>query len=237
MKKKKAGSQSAFFKVRTLLAVTLVLVAVLLGLFASGGISLSRFATLGIQRGSGASAAISKVAGDVRRSPLQPVSKPDATAPNDLNGVTPAKIDLREAPMIPPDLAPHREAPEPVSPPLPSDAGAVVEKTRKTFFGAVTSAPTATGISFEGVGVGIPESCLREAIRRIQTVGLERLNTFSGIIPVSRFGIRPGICFTDQLPATPSSNRSADNAPLTTTAIRLLSTTSCPDDGSYPSLW
>ena len=149
MKKKKAGSKSAFINLRTLLGVVLVLVAVFLTLLASG----LRPGTH-MQRGSGASAAISKVAGDLARPPIQPIGT-DATPHNDPRPVSVVHTPpLREMPMIPPDLAPRPERPEPVRPALPTDGG--VDPKSQTTFGPVTSAPTATGISFEGVGVGIP---------------------------------------------------------------------------------
>ena len=74
--------------------------------------------------------------------------------------------------MIPPDLAPRPERPEPVRPALPTDGG--VDPKSQTTFGPVTSAPTATGISFEGIGVGIP-GFVPSATHRIQTAASEQL--------------------------------------------------------------
>ena len=149
MKKKKAGSKSAFFNLRTLVGLVLVLAAVLLTLLASG-LSTGTHR----QHGSGASAAIGKIAGEPGRPPIQPIGI-DATPHNDPRGVEPVHTrPLRELPMIPPDLAPHREAPEPVKPPLPPDSPEK-DTAHQSTFGPVSSAPTATGVSFEGVGVGI----------------------------------------------------------------------------------
>ena len=104
--------------------------------------------------GSGASAAISKTPGDaIQRSTQRgPI---DAAPVNDFAGVVPIKIKpLRELPMIPPDLAPHREIPEPMIPAGPT-LGAGVDTARQTTAGPISSAPTSTGISWDGVGVGL----------------------------------------------------------------------------------
>ncbi|HWY51293.1 MAG TPA: dockerin type I domain-containing protein [Chthoniobacterales bacterium] len=150
MKKKKSAPKSAFFNLRTVIGFVLVLGAVFLALLASGLISRTH-----TQRGTGASAALSKVVGDPARAPIQP-NTIDATPHNDARGVEPVHTrPLRELPMIPPDLAPHREAPEPIKPPLPPDSPEK-DTAHQSKFGAAISAPTATGVSFEGVGVGIP---------------------------------------------------------------------------------
>jgi len=58
-------------------------------------------------------------------------------------------------PAIPPLLAPVRIEREPIRPQPPTDLTGV-DRAAQTFQGAVISAPTPAGVSFEGVGVGIP---------------------------------------------------------------------------------
>jgi hypothetical protein len=58
-------------------------------------------------------------------------------------------------PAIPPDLAPARFELEPVRVKGPSSTNGP-DKTAQTFAGSSLSAPTATGLSFEGIGTGIP---------------------------------------------------------------------------------
>jgi hypothetical protein len=74
---------------------------------------------------------------------------------NDFRPIAPVKTKpLRDTPPIPPYLAPHREIPEPVRPPAPDKSGGT-ETGRQTFSGPLLSAPTSTGLGFDGVGVGL----------------------------------------------------------------------------------
>ena len=58
-------------------------------------------------------------------------------------------------PAIPPLLAPVRIEREPIRPQPPTDLKGV-DRAAQTFQGAVFSAPYPAGVSFEGVGTGIP---------------------------------------------------------------------------------
>lgn len=154
MKTKKSGSRSAFFNFRALLGFLCAFVAVALALFASGVANGWHFK---MRKGSGASMALAKsnIGEELPLAQGSLVTPNSAKPQNDSRPVVPVKTKaLRDLPMIPPELAPHRERPEPVRPPLPTDGG--VDPKSQRSFGPVTSAPTATGVSFEGVGVGIP---------------------------------------------------------------------------------
>jgi hypothetical protein len=175
--KKKKGSKSAFFYLRTLLVVALLLAAGIFTLFAFGdtpvarsvGLRLSQgsqllsrcMSTIALhlpthtQRGSGASAASSKFPGDKLPQSPGSLAAVDSKAPNELHAIKPVKtIPLREMAIIPPNMAPGHEHAEPMSPPPPTK-GAGVDTARQTILGSELSAPTSTGVSWDGVGVGL----------------------------------------------------------------------------------
>ena len=91
---------------------------------------------------------------------VQPTSQADANVPyrgphNDLRPVKPIRtIPLRQMKAIPPELAPARFELEPVRVKPPANTNGP-DHTAQTFAGSALSAPTTTGVSFEGVGVGI----------------------------------------------------------------------------------
>src|SRR5438128_6364606 len=126
---KKKSSKSAFFNRSVLFAFLLCSAGAFLAFaaFGAGG------------QGSGAGVGTTAYAGP----------------PKDLHPVHPVRSrPLREMPVIPPSLAPGHEHPEPIRPPPPTQAGGP-DGIRQGFLGPVVSAPTPTGVSFDGVGVGL----------------------------------------------------------------------------------
>jgi hypothetical protein len=125
--RKKSASKSAFFNLRVLLAF----------LLCCAGITLAFFA-------------LSALTGRSVQAQSKSASKAQAAVPAVL---TPP---LRDMPMIPPELAPHREVPEPVRPAPPTQTAPAAPGTvHQTSQGPLISAPTATGISFDAIGVGL----------------------------------------------------------------------------------
>src|SRR6266576_6215382 len=181
--KKNSSTCSAFINPRALIGFVLLFVGALLALFAFGATPhlpnskaqaanssgwFGRFAsTFGVHldsqksaavpapKGGGAGVPLSKFPGE----PLQETSQ-DQTATNYTgphNDIRPVKSvhtrPLRQLPMIPPALAVRREVHEPAraKPPTDSPTGGFAQ----TFAGPVLSAPTPTGSSWDGVGVGL----------------------------------------------------------------------------------
>jgi hypothetical protein len=149
--KKNSFTRSAFINRRTLLAFCLLLGAALLTLF---GFSAGPKPISSTARG---------VAGPIFKSsgePMQPTPQADVTAAyrgpnNDTRPVTPVRtIPLRKMKAIPPALAPARFELEPVGPKPPTDASKA-RGTGQTFAGSSLSAPIPTGVSWDGVGVGL----------------------------------------------------------------------------------
>ncbi len=181
--KKNSSTRSAFVNLRGLISFFLLLIAALLAVFAFGaapGLAnsslrpansfdwFSRFvSTFGVhlqsqkvaalpadRRGGGP---VSKTSGPRPQVPTQSASATTYAGPrhdpSPVAGVrTPA---LRNMPAIPPRLAPPPVEREPIRPRPPSDVTGP-DLTAQTFAGALVSAPTPTGVSFEGVGAGIP---------------------------------------------------------------------------------
>ena len=136
--KKKAPTQSAFFNPRALLGFALCFLGVAFAFLAFSGLtsrSVEAQATPG--KGKAAPNAIS------------------APAPTDHRPVNAVRTrPLREQKMIQPSKAPGHDHPEPIQPPLPPE-GPGSDTARQETLGPVRSAPVPTGISFDGVGVGL----------------------------------------------------------------------------------
>src|SRR6478672_2860110 len=181
--KKNSSTRSAFINPRALIGFGLLFVGVLLALFAFGaapnlsrsnaptgnspglfdrfasvfGVNLDsqQFASLPAPKGGGAGVPLSKTPGE----PLPPTLEDQAPAnyKGPHNDVRPVKAvhtrPLRQLPMIPPALAVRREVHEPDRPQPPTDAP--TGGFTQTFAGPVLSAPTSTGVSWDGVGVGL----------------------------------------------------------------------------------
>jgi len=182
--KKNSSTRSAFINPRALLSFVLVFIAVLLGLFAFGAtltvgngstgkanssswfgrfvsavevhFESQKLAAFPTSRKGGSGAPISN-SSEVAQGTSQNQTPADYTGPrNDFQPVNAVHTQpLRELPMIPPSLVRPREIPEPIRPQPPTQSGGA-ETGIQSSIGATISAPTATGVSFEGVGVGIP---------------------------------------------------------------------------------
>jgi len=152
--KKNSSSRSAFINSRTLIGFVLLFMGALLALFAFGGAFSQKFAALPAPKGGGSGIPLSKIPGE----PLQGIqvqTPANYTGPrNDRRPVKPVYTrPLRDLPKIPPSLAIRREVHEPQRPKAPTDTptGGFMQ----TFSGAALSAPTPTGVSWDGVGVGL----------------------------------------------------------------------------------
>jgi hypothetical protein len=134
MKKKslKSFARSAFFSLRALFGLFLCCAGIMLALFASSA---------------------------APKSSSQPPDNAQASTlgPNDLRGVDAVlTAPLREMPVIRDQIGRRQVHPEPVAPPLlPNDPETEANASRQTLPGPVTSAPNPTGVSFDGVGVGL----------------------------------------------------------------------------------
>src|SRR5215475_10645993 len=153
--KKNCSTRSAFFNRRIFIGVLLVIVSGILALLAfSVRLNSQNLASLSKPKGGGAGVPISKIPGE----PLQGIrvqTPANYKGPrNDRRPVKPVYTrPLRDLPKIPPSLAIRREVREPQRPKPPTDkptAGFV-----QSLLGPAVSAPTATGLSFDGVGVGL----------------------------------------------------------------------------------
>ena len=181
--KKTFSTRSAFINPRTLISFSLLLLGALLAMFAFGAAPLSRdsnaqaanssgwlgrfvsafggpsksqkFAALPPSRGGGGP--ISKSSGGPTRGTSQAQTTTAYSGPRkDLRPVSGIRTaPLRNLPAIPPRLAPAPFEREPIRPQPPTDVTGPDLKAQ-TFAGALISAPTPTGVSFEGVGTGIP---------------------------------------------------------------------------------
>jgi hypothetical protein len=151
--KKNSFTHSAFFNRRMLLGFSL-----LLGL---GGVALALFAFGGGPKpisstARGAAGPIFKGSGETIQAPSQ-AEVAAATAAyrgphNDTHPVHPIRtIPLRQMKAIPPALAPARFEWEPPRTKPPTDASKV-RGTGQTYHGSPLSAPTATGLTFDGIG-------------------------------------------------------------------------------------
>src|SRR5437763_8912764 len=155
--KKRSSTRSAFINLRALIGFGLLFVGVLLALFAFGAAPhvSQKFAAVPATKGGGAGVPLSKTPGEPLPPNLEDQVPANYTGPH--HDVRPVKAvhtrPLRQLPMIPPDLAVRREVHEPARPKPPTDTptGGVTQ----TFAGPVLSAPTPTGVSWDGVGVGL----------------------------------------------------------------------------------
>ncbi len=179
--KKNSSTRSAFFIPRVLIGFALSLISVALALFAFGltplnnsnsltdtqgwfhqlasalGVHLDsqKLASLPAPKGGGAGVPLSKIPGEPLQGTSQDQTAANYTGPH--NNFRPVEAvhtrPLRELPKIPPALAVRREVREPARPKPPTDTptGGFMQ----TFLGRVLSAPTPTGVSWDGVGVGL----------------------------------------------------------------------------------
>src|SRR6266496_4564247 len=180
--KRNCSTRSAFFVPRILIGLLLTTVSVVLAVFAFGltplddsesqthnpgwfnrlasafGVHLDsqQFAAPEVRR-RGGGAPTSKRSGDPTQAAAQSTTSPAYTGPrNNLRPVSSVRtLPLRNMPAIPPLLAPVRIEREPIRPQPPTDLKGV-DRSAQTFQGAVISAPSPAGVSFEGGGVGIP---------------------------------------------------------------------------------
>ena len=153
--KKNSSTRSAFINPRTLISFALLFMGALLALFAFGGAFSQKFAALPPSRGGGGP--VSKSSGGPTRGTPQAQTTTAYSGPRkDLRPVSGVRTaPLRNLPAIPPRLAPAPVEREPIRPQPPTDVTGPDFKAQ-TFAGALVSAPTPTGVSFEGVGAGIP---------------------------------------------------------------------------------
>src|SRR6059058_808199 len=155
--KKRSSTRFAFINPRALIGFGLLFVGVLLALFAFGAAPhvSQKFAAVPAPKRGGAGVPLSKTPGEPLPPNLEDQVPANYTGPH--HDVRPVKAvhtrPLRQLPMIPPALAMRREVHEPARPKPPTDTptGGVTQ----TFAGPVLSAPTPTGVSWDGVGVGL----------------------------------------------------------------------------------
>jgi len=180
--KRNRSTQSAFFIPRVLLALLLILISAILTLSAfeltplgnsNSGTNNARgwfgrlASTLGVhvkseklaapEVGRGGGAPTSKVPGEPPQATATRGTAAAYAGPrNDLRPVQSVRtLPLRKMPAIPPALAPTRIEREPIRPQPPTDLTGV-DRAAQTFQGPIVSAPSPGGVSFEGVGTGIP---------------------------------------------------------------------------------
>lgn len=164
--------RAAFFNLRLLAASLLCLAAGMLGLFAFVPLApqpdnsttspsrwLTRLAsTLGISSpGSGGGAIkTDKVPAERPQLPSQTARAiPYSGPPQGLSPVSAVRTGkLRNMPPIDPETVAKNYFVEPIPPKLPTESGGPAAPIQ-TEAGPVTSAPTPTGVNFEGVGVGL----------------------------------------------------------------------------------
>ena len=179
--KKNCSTRSAFFIPRVLIGFALSLISVALALFAFGltplnnsnsltdtqgwfhqlasalGVHLDsqKLASLPAPKGGGAGVPLSKIPGEPLQGTSQDQTAANYTGPH--NNFRPVEAvhtrPLRQLPKIPPALAVRREVREPARPKPPTDTP--TGGFKQTFPGPVLSAPTPTGVSWDGVGVGL----------------------------------------------------------------------------------
>jgi len=154
--KKKCSTRSAFFNRRVLVGVFLLTISSILALLAFGvRLDSLKLASDSAHKKGGAGAPIFKEP----REPLQGTFHNETAASyrgprNNFRPVAPVHTrPLRELSMIPPALSRRPDIPEPIRPKGPSDQprGGFAQ----TSLGRSLSAPTPTGLSWDGVGVGL----------------------------------------------------------------------------------
>src|SRR4051812_27950963 len=129
--KKKSASQSAFFNPRSLFGFSLCCLGLLLAIFAVTGFSVASEPAAG-------------------NAPVIINQAPQLT-----KGVEAVLTgNLRDMPAILPSMAAGHRNVEPMTPQPPPD-GPGVDTAIQTLPGPVSSAPTATGVSWDAVGVGL----------------------------------------------------------------------------------
>jgi hypothetical protein len=156
--KKNCSTRSAFFNTRVLTGIAIILASVVIALFAFGIAPLNNFGRGGpVPVAKGGGGPVSKSSGERTQRTVQSVSAASYAGPrHDLRPVGGVRTaPLRQMPAIPPRLAPKPFEREPIRPRPPTDVTGPDLKAQ-TFAGALVSAPTPTGVSFEGVGAGIP---------------------------------------------------------------------------------
>src|SRR5437870_3049025 len=155
--KKRSCPRFAFINPRALIGFVLLFVGVLLALFAFGAAPhvSQKFAALPAPKGGGAGVPLSKIPGEPLQGTSQDQTAANYTGPH--NNFRPLEAvhtrPLRQLPKIPPALAVRREVREPARPKPPTDTP--TGGFKQTFPGPVLSAPTPTGVSWDGVGVGL----------------------------------------------------------------------------------
>jgi len=138
--KKKTSTQSAFFNPRALLGFALCLLGLALAFFAINSLTGPSLQAQGV------SAPAGTVPDAINRS---------APAPNDMRPISATRtLPLWAIPPIRPEMAPGHDHAEPIQPPPPNQ-GAGQDTARQTKAGRIQSAPSPTGLSFDGVGVGL----------------------------------------------------------------------------------
>src|SRR5690349_18273918 len=149
--KKNSFTRSAFFNRRMLLAFSLLLgvcgLALALFAFGAGSKPISSNA-----RGGGAGPFFKTLGEPLPEAPQANANVPYRGPHNDTRPVHPIRtIPLRQMQAIPPALAPARFEWEPPRTKPPSDASKI-RGTGQTYSGSPLSAPTATGLIFDGIG-------------------------------------------------------------------------------------
>src|SRR5215472_9611176 len=154
--KKNCSTRSAFFNRRVLVGVFLLIVSGILALLAFGvRLDSQKLGSISAHKRGGAGAPIFKEP----REPLQGTFHNETAVSYrgpryNSRPVNPVHTrPLRQLPMIPPSLAARPDIPEPFRPKPPTDTA--TGGFTQTFSGRVLSAPTPTGLSFTGVGVGL----------------------------------------------------------------------------------
>jgi len=150
--KKNSTTRSAFINPRALIGLVLLFMGALLALFA---LDSQKFAALPATKGGGAGVPLSKIPGEPLPATSQDQTPANYTGPHkDVRLVEAVRTrPLRELPKIPPALAVRREVRDPARPKPPTDTP--TRGFMQSFSGPVLSAPTPTGVSWDGVGVGL----------------------------------------------------------------------------------
>jgi hypothetical protein len=181
--KKKCSTRSAFLVPRVLIGIVLILTSTALALLAFGltplnnsnsttdapewfhrfasalGLHVTAIKVATIPGGKGGGAPISKPTGEQAHISAQKVTRATAAyagPKNDFRSVASVRTPpLKKMVAIPPLLAPAPFDREPIRPTPPTDLTNVDLGAQK-FQGPAASAPNPAGVSFEGVGAGIP---------------------------------------------------------------------------------
>src|SRR5919106_470983 len=170
--KKNCSTRFAFFNRRIFIGVFLIIVSGILALLASSvRWESQKLAAHSAHKRVGAGSPIFKGPREPLEGTFRNQTAADYRGPrNDLRPVQPVQTrPLRELAMIPPALARRPDIPEPIRPKPPTDTaqGGLTQN----FLGRVLSAPTPTGVSWDGVGVGlagfVPSSNPPDTNRRV----------------------------------------------------------------------